>query len=170
MSIKKLATIILASALLFTGCSDKAPSSLDYQETFEAITAYEDAYRDYIQTGDGQIMVSNVTSTTPNGAPCNARFTSIIDQPFASCSLEVTRNNRVEYDEYFQISDTMMMAVRTYIDDNNHAVITKYISDNGIMYLLNEETKTCDLVEDIEAIDFFVTFDQVTAAYVGEQE
>lgn len=168
MSIRKLATIILAATLLFTGCSKtNEPVGFDYQEAVAVITAYEDAYRDYVQNGDGEVALSTATSQTPNGAPCNVRFTNIIGQPFTSCSLEVERNNRIEYDEYFAISDTMMMAVRTYIDDSGRAIITKYISDSGNMYLVNDDTQTCDLIEDIEALDFFVTFDQVTNAYAG---
>ncbi|MCQ2515362.1 MAG: hypothetical protein MJ094_00685 [Saccharofermentans sp.] len=168
MRIKKLTAIILTCVLLLSGCSSKTEdSTLDYQETIAVITAYEDAYRDYVQTGDGQVSVTTSISETPNGQPCNARFTSVVNQPFTSCSLEVQRNDRTEYDEYFNISDTMMMAVRTYITESGVPVITKYISTMGQFYLLNPDTQTCDLVENIESLDFFMTFEQVTTAYAG---
>jgi len=169
MSIKKLAFVILAVALIFTGCSNQTTTTTvpDYQETTAVITAYEDAYRDYVQNGDGQIAMTTSSSYTPNGAPCNVRFTDVVDQPFTSCSLEVTRNDRTEYDEYFAISDTMMMAVRTYIDDSGYAIITKYVATGGNLYLINDETSTCDLVEDVRSLDFFLSFEQVTTAYAG---
>ncbi len=168
MRTRKLAVIILAITLLFTGCSSTSNPTLDYQDTTALIKTYEDSYRDYVQTGDGQVAVVTSVSETPNGAPCNVRYTSVVDQPFTSCSLEVQRNNRTEYDEYFRLSDTMMMAVRTYIDDNGYGIITKYISANGNFYLVNDETSTCDIVDDILSLDFFMTWEQVTTAYAGE--
>lgn len=168
MSIKKLAIMIMAVTLLFTGCSSSASTAPDYMDTITLIKTYEDSYRDYVQNGEGQVAMVTSVSETPNGAPCNVRYTAAVDQPFTSCSLEVQRNDRIEYDEYFNISDTLMMAVRTYINADGYAIITKYVSTNGNFYIINDETSTCDLVEDIVGLDFFMTWEQVTTAYAGE--
>ena len=68
MTIKKLFATVCASVLLITalcGCSlntEETVPAPDYTQVTELVTAYEDAYREYVQTGDGGGCAQNISS------------------------------------------------------------------------------------------------------------
>jgi|GEM_PF-1664133 len=175
----KLLTGILLITLMITGlvagCSantqSEEPTPLDYSEITALITSYEDAYRNHIQNDDGGFYYVTATGKTPLGCDCTSRYVVSEDGVYESCSLEVSRDNRTEYDEYFKISDSIMMAVRTYLDEDSVSFsISKYIFTNGAMYYINDDTQTCDVIEDIESMDFLTTFEQVRNVYGAAED
>lgn len=172
MRIRKFTIIILAAALavVFACCSalNSAPESRapDYTEITTLIKSYEDAYRSFIRGGDGEMEAVTASGHTPDGAPCESLYTRSSDGIYESCSLTVDRDGREEHDEYFNISPDMMMFVRTCIDTETPNIdIRKYIVSGNGVYYINDETESCENVEDITSLDIFVTFEQVRTAY-----
>ena len=178
MKIRKLLAVIAAIMTLvigFSSCALIGESAAteayvpEYGEVTELIKVYEDSYRSYVQNGEGGVTAVSCSSYTPLGAPCNATYTLTEGNEFESCSLAVQREFE-QHDEYFNVCPEFMMFVRSYIDPAGTIVINKYISTSSGVYYVNEETSTLDLIEDVEALDCFVTFDQVRRAYGTEQD
>ncbi len=170
MRIKKITAAVTALIMLASGVSscnyeETTPYQqvYDYTAVTELIKTYEDSYREFVKNGEGQVAVVTAEGETPLGAPCSSRYTRSSDGAFESCSLEVTRDIE-QHDEYFNISDGLMMFVRSYIDEGI-PVIDKYISTGTEVYYVNTETSTMDEVTDVTALDIFVTFDQVRRVY-----
>lgn len=172
MSIRKLVSVIFTAVLLaaaLCGCAGESEAvetvaPPDYEEVTQLIKTYEDAYRDFAQNGEGQVALVTATGVTPLGAECSSRYTCTSDGVWESCSLTVQRDVE-QHDEYFNIGNGIMMFVRSYIDADGFIVINKYYCPNGAVWYINPETHTMDPVEDIEALDCFVTFDQVRRVY-----
>lgn len=152
---------------IFTACSaGQQQVSFDYTEITTRITNYEDAYRSFVNSGEGEVAMVTATGVTPLGASCSSKYTVSSDGAYESCSLVVQREVE-QYDEYFNIGDGLMMFVRTYVDPDGVPHISKYISTGTAVFFINDLTHTVDPVEDITALDCFVTFDQVRRVYAG---
>lgn len=172
MNIKKLfaaASMLIVMAATLCGCYVPASTQEtvlppDYNEAVSLITAYEDAYRAYVQAGEGEVSVVTATGVTPLGAECSSRYLCTTDGVYESCSLTVTRDIE-QHDEYFNLGNGLMMFVRSYMDDEGGVFIDKYICAGENVYYINDETQTMDPVEDITSLDCFVTFDQVRRVY-----
>lgn len=176
MRIKKwLASAVVLSVFagVFAGCSmtEEAPAGPDYTELTASITEYEDSYRSFVQEGEGEVAVVTATGTTPLGAQCSSVYTCSSDGRFESCSLTVQRDVE-QHDEYFHISDDMMMFVRSYIDAAGLIVIQKYVtlSNGSQVFYIDDEAQTVTPVTDLSSLDCFVTFDQVRRAYGPEDK
>ena len=178
MKIRKLLAVIAAimtlligfsSCSLIGGGSEAEPYVPEYGVVTAEIKVFEDSYRSYVQNGEGGVNAVIGDSFTPLGAPCSATYTITEGNEFESCSLAVQREFE-QHDEYFNVSENYMMFVRSYIDPAGVIVINKYICTSSGVYYINEDTQTLDLVEDVEALDCFVTFDQVRRAYGTEQD
>lgn len=165
---KLIASIIMLSVIAAAGCSSSEPvveQVPDYNETVTAITEYEDAYREFVNGGEGAVQFVTGTSETPLGAPCELRYACSSDGRYESCSLTVTRD-REEHDEYMNVRDDLMLFVRTYVDDEAEFIsIEKYVATNNSVYHINPETQTLEPVDDVTALDCFVNFNQVRTAY-----
>ena len=85
MTMKKLFATVCASVLLITalcGCSLNTAQTVatpDYAQVTELVTAYEDAYRDYVQNGDGEVMLVTANGVTPLGAECSSKYVKTAD-------------------------------------------------------------------------------------------
>lgn len=161
-------TLLLVLAGFITACSGNSQQAapLVYTDIATKIQVYEDSYREFVNSGNGEVALVTATSVTPLGAPCNSKYTISSDGLYESCSLVVQRDVE-QYDEYFNIGDGLMMFVRTYFDEEGVPHINKYISTGAAVYYVNSETSTLEPVEDINSLDCFVTFDQVRRAYAG---
>lgn len=174
MKIRK-ALVTVLSMLVLAGCGrTAAPEQTvitpDYAQITSVISEYEDSYREFVNNGEGTVQFVTATGTTLLGAPCDSKYSCSSDGRFESCSLAVHRD-REEYDEYFNLSSEYMMFVRTYIDEEAQTIsISKYISTGSAVYYLNDETQTCDPVEDVTAMDMFVTFDQVRNVFGADDD
>ena len=155
--------ITLTAAACGTGTAETAYVP-DYEEMSSMITTYEDSYRSFVMNGEGEVAYVTAEGVTPLGVPCSSRYRRSSDGAFESCSLTVERDAE-EHDEYFNLGGNIMMFVRMYYDDQGAPVILKYISTGTEVYYMNTETQTCDLITDVEALDCFVTFDQVRRVY-----
>lgn len=172
MNIKKLfaaAGLLIVMAAAMCGCYVPASTQEtvlppDYDEAINLITAYEDAYRAYVQAGEGEVSVVTATGLTPLGAECTSRYLCTSDGVYESCSLAVSRDIE-QHDEYFNLGNGLMMFVRSYMDDEGGVFIDKYLCAGEHVYYINTETETMDQVADITALDCFVTFDQVRRVY-----
>jgi len=172
MNIKKLfvtAGMLIVMAAALCGCyvPASAPETVvipDYNEAVSLVTAYEDAYRAYVQAGAGEVSVVTATGSTPLGSECSSRYVRTTNGEYESCSLTVMRD-REEHDEYFNLNNGLMLFVRTYFDDEGALFIDKYLCAGENIYLINNETQTMDYIDDITSLDCFVTFDQVRRVY-----
>ena len=81
MSIKKLVSVIFTAVLLaaaLCGCAGgseavETVAPPDYEEVTQLIKAYEDAYRDFAQNGEGQVALVTAT-VTASGSPARLLF------------------------------------------------------------------------------------------------
>lgn len=175
MTMKKLFATVCASVVLITalcGCSLNTVQTVatpDYAQVTELVTAYEDAYRDYVQNSDGEVMLVTANGVTPLGAECSSKYVKTADGLYESCSLTVQRDVE-QHDEYFNIGDGIMLFVRAYVDAAGLIVIQKYYCTSNAVYYINYDAQTLDYVEHIEELDFFVTFDQVRRVYGASEE
>lgn len=166
---KLIVSILSLSVIALAGCgstvTEPTQTVPDYNTVTAAITEYEDAYREFVNGGEGEVQFVTGTSETPLGAPCDIRYSRTTDGRFESCSLTVTRD-REEHDEYMNVSPDLMLFVRTFVDDEAELIqIDKYICTGGAVYHINPETQTLEPVEDVTALDCFITFSQVRTAY-----
>lgn len=172
MTIKKLISAVITAVVLaaaLCGCSglgtaEETVAAPNYEEVTQLIKAYEDAYREFVRNGEGEVALVTASGYTPLGDECSSRYTCTSDGVWESCSLTVQRELE-QHDEYFNIGNGIMMFVRSYIDADGLIVIQKYYCSNGSVWFINSETNTMDRVEDIEALDCFITFDQVRRVY-----
>ncbi len=172
MTIKKLISAVITAVVLaaaLCGCSgigaaEETAAVPDYEQVTQLIKAYEDAYREFAKSGEGQVSLVTASGYTPLGAECSSRYTCTSDGVWESCSLTVQRDLE-QHDEYFNIGNGIMMFVRSYLDADGYIIIQKYYCANGSVWFINSETHTMDPVEDITALDCFVTFDQVRRVY-----
>lgn len=158
-------TAILMAACGFTpAVQETEPVALDYAGLTQTIKTYEDAYRDYVNNGEGQVSIVTASGWTPLGSECSSRYLCTDDGVYESCSLTVQRDIE-EHDEYFNLGNGLMMFVRSYITSDSQIVINKYISTGNTVFFINDETQSLDPIDDLEALDCFVTFDQVRRVY-----
>lgn len=171
MSMKKLLAaaftcVLMAAAVCGCGSASVTQETVtppDYTEMTALITSYEDAYRAFVQAGEGDVEVVTSEGCTPLGAPCSAKYTNANNGLYESCSLVVQRDVE-QYDEYFNIGNGIMMFTRFYTV-GTEMILHKYICYSNAVFYVNDETQTMDRVEDVEALDCFVTFDQVRRVY-----
>lgn len=175
MSIKKLFAVVGACLMLsasFGGCALIEPQETvyipDYTEVTTLVKDYEDAYRAYVQNGEGEVTLVTANGVTPLGCECFSKYTCTADGVFESCSLTVQRDVE-QHDEYFNLSDDAMLFVRGYVDLAGMIVIQKYYCTSTAVYYINYENETLDPVEHISEMDFFVTFDQVRRVYGADE-
>lgn len=175
MSIRKLFAVAGACLMLaasFCGCALTEPQQTvpipDYTEVTTLVKNYEDAYREYVQTGDGQVTLVTANGVTPLGCECFSKYTRTADGLYESCSLTVQREVE-QHDEYFNLSDDAMLFVRGYVDLAGMIVIQKYYCTSTAVYYINYENETLDPVEHVSDLDCFVTFDQVRRVYGADE-
>ena len=160
------ASAVLMAGLL-TACSapeETAVTPPDYTEITTMIQNYEDSYREYVQTAEGNVMVVRGDGYTPLGVSCSFKYLCTDDGVYESCSLIVHREFD-QYDEYFNLNADYMMFTRYYIESDGEIFLNKYICTSDAVYLVNYDNQTLDRVDDVTGLDCFVTFDQVRRVY-----
>ena len=88
-------TLLLVLAGFVTACSGNGQQAapLVYTDIATKIQVYEDSYREFVNSGNGEVALVTATSVTPLGAPCNSKYTISSDGLYESCSLVVQRDD-----------------------------------------------------------------------------
>lgn len=171
--LKNITSILLIGilALSTASCAENADvfkknTAPDYAVTLDTLETYQGGYADFMTAGEGNIFYKHSEGFTPAGNYCESTYLESEDGVYMNCTLEVQRNDRVEYDEYFRVDENTMYFVRSFNDtENGNFSIEKYVVISGTLYYINPETETVDTVSKPDSLDMFLSFSELKTLF-----
>ena len=181
------AVLIAAMVLAGTGCDKKISSSdntnpktvdvvdpISYGAVDAKMREYTFGINEYMREHFSEVSQKTKKGSTPGGVPADCTYTLTPDSKYESLQMEKTIENGVQYDEYFNMGDSMFITRTTVYSDGNFEPVDKYYIIAGALYKVDitdqTVTKLVDLndpaVEEIKAnIDIYLSFEEIRALY-----
>ena len=183
------AALVAALVLAGTGCKGKQLNSSEPSANASAqgtvdpmsFTAIDAKFRDYtfginefMREHSAEATQKKVTGATPNGVAANCTYTVSPDGKYESLQMEKTLDNGMQYDEYFNMGDSIFITRTTVYNDGNFEPVDKYYIIGGALYKVDitdqTVTKLKDLndpaIEETQAnIDIYLSFEEIRALY-----
>ena len=179
--------LIAALVLAGTGCEKKITSSdtvdpktvdvvdpLSYGAIDAKMREYTFGINEYMREHSSEATQKTKKSTTPGGVPAECVYTLSPDNKYESLQMEKTVENGVQYDEYFNMGDSIFITRTTVYNDGNFDPVDKYYIIGGALYKVDitdqTVTKLVDLsdpaAEEIRAnIDIYLSFEEIRTIY-----
>jgi len=179
--------LIAALVLAGTGCDKKIsssdtanPKTIDIVDplSFGAVDAkmreYTFGINEYMREHASEAVQKTKKGATPGGVPAECVYTLSPDNKYESLQMEKSIENGVQYDEYFNMGDSIFITRTTVYDDGNFEPVDKYYIISGVLYKVDTTEKTVtklvDLsdpaAEEIRAnIDIYLSFEEIRAIY-----
>ena len=179
--------LIAALVLAGTGCDKKIsssdtanPKTIDIVDplSFGAVDAkmreYTFGINEYMREHASEAVQKTKKVATPGGVPAECVYTLSPDNKYESLQMEKSIENGVQYDEYFNMGDSIFITRTTVYDDGNFEPVDKYYIISGVLYKVDTTEKTVtklvDLsdpaAEEIRAnIDIYLSFEEIRAIY-----
>ncbi|SMC61167.1 hypothetical protein SAMN06296952_1929 [Oscillospiraceae bacterium] len=160
----------LALALSLVACTENADASAtatnpDYTTLTTKIYDYQNSFGDFMNDESNNVYFKTSEGSTPGGNYCTASFLESEDGAFKKCSLEVTRDDVVECDEYFLVDESTVFIARAPISGNDSVYIEKYVIISGTLYQINDELQTVEPVSRPDALDLYLSFSELKSLY-----
>lgn len=178
--------LIAALVLAGTGCEKKISSSDTNSNTVEVVDPlsygaidakmreYTFGINEYMREHSSEVSQKTKKGTTPGGVPAECVYTLSPDNKYESLQMEKTVENGVQYDEYFNMGDSIFITRTTVYSDGGFEPVDKYYIIAGVLYRVDitdqTVTKLVDLsdpaAEEIRAnIDIYLSFEEIRAIY-----
>ena len=186
---KSLVAAVLASALILagTGCSKKIsssdpsePNTVDVVDTmsYGAIDAkmreYTFGINEYMREHASEVKQKTTNGATLGGVKAVCTYTLSPDNKYESLQMEKSVENGVQYDEYFNMGDSIFITRTTVYNDGNYDPVDKYYIIDGGLYKVDTLAETVTKVADINTdegnqakadLDLYFSFDEIKAIY-----
>ena len=186
---KSLVAVVLAAALVLTGtgCAKKITSTdpsdtktLDFVDSmsYGAIDAkmreYTFGLNEYMREHAAEVMQKTKDGATLGGVKAFCTYTLSPDNKYEALQMEKTIANGVQYDEYFNMGDSMFITRTTVYDDGNFEPVDKYYIINDSLYKIDTEEQTVTklmnlsdpgIEETLANIDIYRSFEEIRALY-----
>lgn len=136
-------------------------TGIDYSAAVQTIDTFQDSFGQYVfeEGGAGETIRSE--GTTLLGQHFDSSYFESTDGIFKKATFEVERDGILMVDEYFRMTDNLVLATRSYLDSDSHAVIERYLISGDSVYQLDDVNQVLIRIEDMSAIDMFSSFEQV---------
>ena len=186
---KSLVAAVLASALILagTGCSKKIsssdpskPNTVDVVDTmsYGAIDAkmreYTFGINEYMREHASEVKQKTTNGATLGGVKAVCTYTLSPDNKYESLQMEKSVENGVQYDEYFNMGDSIFITRTTVYNDGNFDPVDKYYIIDGVLYKVDITDQTVTqlmalndpAIEETKAnIDIYLSFEEIRALY-----
>ena len=178
--------LIAALVLAGTGCdrkissSDTANNTVEYVDplSYGAVDAkmreYTFGINEYMREHSADVVQKTKKGTTPGGVPADCVYTLSPDNKYESLQMEKSVENGVQYDEYFNMGDSIFITRTTVYDDGGFEPVDKYYIVAGALYKVDitdqTVTKLVDLNDPAAAetsanIDIYLSFEEIRTIY-----
>ena len=186
---KSLTAVVLAAALVLagTGCSKKISSSdpsnkatveivdpMSYAAIDAKMREYTFGLNEYMREHSAEVTQKTADGATLGGVKAVCTYTISPDGKYESLQMEKTLDNGMQYDEYFNMGDSIFITRTTVYNDGNFEPVDKYYIIGGALYKVDitdqTVTKLKDLndpsIEETQAnIDIYLSFEEIRALY-----
>ena len=161
-------TFILALNLV--ACTENADATTsatnpDYTTVNTQIFEYQNGFGDFMNDESNNVYYKTSEGFTPAENYCTASFLQSEDGTYQKCTLEVTRGEVVECDEYFLINESTVFIARAPMSGTDSIYVEKYLIINGTLYQINDDTQTVDPVSRPDALDLYLSFSEIKSLY-----
>ena len=184
-----MTAVVLAAALVLagTGCSKKISSSdpsdkatveivdpMSYAAIDAKMREYTFGLNEYMREHAAEVTQKTVDGATLGGVKAFCTYTLSPDSKYESLQMEKTLDNGMQYDEYFNMGDSIFITRTTVYNDGNFEPVDKYYIIGGALYKVDitdqTVTKLKDLndpaIEETQAnIDIYLSFEEIRALY-----
>ena len=179
--------LIAALVLAGTGCEKKISSSdttdpktvdvvdpLSYGAIDAKMREYTFGINEYMREHSSEAIQKTKKGSTPGGVPADCVYTLSSDNKYESLQMEKAVENGVQYDEYFNMGDSIFITRTTVYNDGNFEPVDKYYIIAGVLYKVDitdqTVTKLVDLsdpaAKEIQAnIDIYLSFEEIRTIY-----
>ena len=178
--------LIAALVLAGTGCDRKITSSDTESKTIDIVDTlsygavdakmreYTFGINEYMREHSAEVVQKTKKGTTPGGVPADCVYTLSPDNKYESLQMEKSIENGVQYDEYFNMGDSIFITRTTVYDDGNFDPVDKYYIVAGALYKVDitdqTVTKLVDLNDPAAAetsanIDIYLSFEEIRTIY-----
>lgn len=160
----------LGLALSLVACTENADATTaatnpDYTTIKNKIYEYQNAFGDYMNDESNGIYFKQTEGFTPGENYCTATFIESEDGTYQKCSLEVTRDEISECDEYFLIDESTVFIARAPISNDGSTYFYQYVIISGTLYEINDQQQSIDPVSRPDALDLYLSFSEVKSLY-----
>lgn len=186
---KSLVAVVLAASLVLagTGCSKKISSSdpsdkktvdivdpMSYGAIDAKMREYTFGLNEYMREHSADVLQKTKDGKTIGGVNALCTYTVSPDGKYESLQMEKGVENGVQYDEYFNMGDSMFITRTTVYDDGDFDPVDKYYIIGGVLYKVDitdqTVTKLMSLtdpgIEETRAnIDIYLSFEEIRALY-----
>ena len=178
--------LIAALVLAGTGCDRKISSSDTTNKTVEVVDPlsygavdakmreYTFGINEYMREHSADVVQKTKKGTTPGGVPADCVYTLSPDSKYESLQMEKSVENGVQYDEYFNMGDSIFITRTTVYNDGGFEPVDKYYIVAGALYKVDitdqTVTKLVDLndpaaTETSANIDIYLSFEEIRSIY-----
>ena len=185
---KSLIAAVLASALVLagTGCSKKISSTDVTNNTLELVNTisfgavdakmrdYNFGLNEYMREHAAEVTQKTTDGATLGGVKAFCTYTLSPDKKYESLQMEKNIENGVQYDEYFNMGDSIYITRTTVYDDGNFDPVDKYYIIDGVLYRVDTSKQTVTklmslndpAIEETKAnIDIYLSFEEIRTLY-----
>ena len=160
----------LGLALSLAACTENADATAastapDYTTIKTKIFEYQNSFGDFMNDESNNVYFKTSEGFTPAENYCTASFLESEDGTYQKCSLQVTRDEVVECDEYFLIDDSTMFIARAPMSGYDELYVDQYVVISGTLYQINDEQQTIDPVSRPDALDLYLSFSEIKSLY-----
>jgi hypothetical protein len=160
----------LGLALSLVACTENADATAaatnpDYTTIKNKIYEYQNGFGSYMNDESNGVYFKTSEGTTPGENYCTASFLESEDGTYQKCSLEVTRGDLVECDEYFLIDESTVFIARAPMSGSDEIYVYQYVIIGGTLYEINDAQQTIDPVSRPDALDLYLSFSEVKSLY-----
>ena len=186
---KSLVAVVLAASLVLagTGCTKKISSSdpsdnmtvdivdaMSYSAIDAKMREYTFGINEYMREHAAEVLQNTTDGKTIGGVNAVCTYTLSPDNKYESLQMEKAIENGLQYDEYFNMGDSMFITRTTVYDDGDFEPVDKYYIIGGVLYKIDITDKTVTKlmslsdpgIEETQAnIDIYLSFEEIRALY-----
>ena len=186
---KSLVAVVLAASLVLagTGCTKKISSTdPSNPETVELVNAlsygsvdakmrdYTFGLNEYMREHAAEVVQKTKDGATLGGVKAFCTYTLSPDNKYEALQMEKEVENGMQYDEYFNMGDSMFITRTTVYDNGDFDPVDKYYIFDGVLYRINTSEQTVTKLKDINDptieetkanIDIYLSFEEIRAIY-----
>ena len=135
---------------------------------------YTFGINEYMREHAADVKQNTKDGATLGGVKAVCTYTISPDGKYESLQMEKTIDNGLQYDEYFNMGDSIFITRTTVYNDGNFEPVEKYYIIGGALYKVDitdqTVTKLKDLndpsIEETKAnIDIYLSFEEIRALY-----